>query len=85
MKCTVSRGERGNYIIFFSITRSDTERIQCTVHLNNFLTSSHCNVLSRIRRDTGRGRIINPGWLFASYNRIIIERNLRISTLGRKN
>lgn len=80
-----AKGRDGAVLSFLPNKERYRKRIQYTVHLTNFLTSSHCNVLSRIRRDKGRGRIINPDWLFASYNHIIIGKSLRTSTLGRKN
>lgn len=89
MSCRWNTGwadRRGGTVLSFLPNKEwYRQRIQYTVHLTNFLTSSHCNVLSRIRRDKGRGRIINPDWLFASYNLIIIGRSLRTSTVGRKN
>lgn len=80
-----AEGREGTILSFLPNKAWYRKRIQYTVHLTNFLTSSHCNVLSRIRRDKGRGRIINLDWLFASCNHIIIGRSLRTSTLGRKN
>lgn len=80
-----AEGRGGTILSFLSNKEWYRQRIQYTVHLTNFLTSSHCNVLSRIREDKGRSRIINPDWLFASCNHIIIGRSLRTSTEGRKN
>lgn len=67
-------GREGTILSFFPNKKCYRKRIQHTVHLTNFLTDSHCNVLSRIRRNKVRGRIINPECLFASYNHIIMER-----------
>lgn len=77
-------GREGTILSFFPNKKWYRKRIQYTVHLTNFLTNSHCNVLSRIRRNKARGRIINADCLFASYNHIIIGRSLRTFTLGRK-